>query len=853
MHHPLRALTSLVLICLCLLTVLANPTSARETVSLIRVEFDHPDQIVRLLQLDLDIVYRSPQDYHLLVTQAELNLLVQEGFAIAVIHEDAVAANQQSMARAADWGLYMTLDEIDSYIDSLIAARPDLISNKVSLGQTIEGRDIWAFKLSDNPNVDEDEPELFLNACHHAREVITPMVLRGFVNYLLSNYDSNPVITDLVDSRELWIVMVVNPDGYFHNEVIEPAGGGLWRKNRRDNNDGTFGVDLNRNYSYKWGYDNNGSSSSGGSNVYRGTGPFSEPETEAIRDFIISRKFEIVVNYHSYGNLILWPWGYFDGYTDDNDIFAALGDSLMVRTGYTPGPGWILYNVNGDADDWNYGALPGGRKIFPFTFEVGNSFQGFWPDQSDIDMLVNTNIFSSLFLLQVAGSEERLVPPHQPIIIVDPIVEAADLELNWNPNDEYNRPLEYELIQMSDPYSYTDSAENSDNFAMDGFSLSSALARSGSTSFFSGTELGQMQHLTFIDGILVEPGDSLKFWAIYQIYPEWNYAYVEASTDGIVFSPLDGSLSTDDDAYGNNSGHGITGFSDGWVEGKYDLSGFTGQTVTIRFTYANAGQVAYSGIYIDDISGLKQYATQTTITTNGADTTVTIGSLEPGDHFFKIRGRDAELQWSRFSATARVFAIEGLVCVDGDGDSFGDPGYPENTCPDDNCPDIFNAQQVDADADGIGDLCDNCPTTANIDQADIDADGIGDMCDECVDTDNDGFGDPGYPSNLCALDNCPDLPNPGQEDANADGIGDLCCCGRLTGGFAGDTDCDAEGKRNLADITRLIDRVYISKVLLCCENAGNTNGDAEEKINLADITALIDHVYVSKEELTPCL
>ena len=833
--------------------ILATAVSAAETVSLIRVQFDHPDKLVRLARMDLDIVYRSPEGYQILVTQAELEVLTEDGFAVEVIHEDAVAANRKSMARAADWGLYMTLAEVNSYIDSVVAARPDLVSNKVSIGQTIEGRDIWAFKLSDNPNIDEDEPELFFNACHHAREVITPMVLRGFVNYLLSGYDSNPDIQSLVDSRELWIVMVVNPDGYYINEVIEPGGGGLWRKNRRDNGDGTFGVDLNRNYSYQWGYDNNGSSPITSSNVYRGTAPFSEPEIAAIRDFVISHEFEIVVNYHAYGNLVLWPWGYYDGYTEDNDIFAALGDSLKARNGYTPGPGWILYNVNGDADDWNYGALPGGRKIFPFTIEVGNSSQGFWPDESDITMLVNANIYSSLYLLQVAGEEERLVAPHQPIFLVAPIVEATDLELNWDPNDEYNRPVEYDLWQMTDPYSFTDSADNSDNFAMDGFSLTSASFHSSSSSFHSGTQLGQIKYLSLIDGLLVEPGDSLNFWASYQIYPEWNYAYVEASTDGISFSPINGNLSTEDDYYGNNIGHGITGFSGGWVKGKYDLSGFAGQTVFVRFSYVNAGQVAYSGIYIDDISGLKGYDTRSAISTNGADTTAAIGTLLSGDYFFKIRGRDTELQWGLFSAITQITAIDGLVCVDSDGDSFGDPDHPENNCPDDNCPDTPNVLQFDSDDDGVGDLCDNCLTTANAEQTDVDNDGIGDLCDECVDSDNDGFGDPGYASNVCPLDNCPDLPNPGQEDTNSDGIGNLCCCGWFTGGFTGNIDCDAEAKRNLSDITRLIDRVYISKLALCCENSGNSDGDAGGKINLADITALIDHVYISKGELSPCL
>ena len=120
-----------------------------------------------------------------------------------------------------------------------------------------------------------------------------------------------------------------------------------------------------------------------------------------------------------------------------------------------------------------------------------------------------------------------------------------------------------------------------------------------------------------------------------------------------------------------------------------------------------------------------------------------------------------------------VFKEEHL-CIDTDGDGFGDPGHPENDCPDDNCPTVYNPNQTDGDSDGVGDLCDNCHLVPNPDQEDADLDGKGDSCDVCTDMDGDGFGDPGFPYNTCADDNCPSAYNPDQGDADNDGFGDAC-------------------------------------------------------------------------------
>src|SRR5690606_27290450 len=152
----------------------------------------------------------------------------------------------------------------------------------------------------DHPGVDEGEPEALYTGVHHAREPGSMMAVLYFMYYLAEQYETNPEVRDLVDERRLFFVPVVNPDGYVVNETTDPDGGGMWRKNLRDNGDGSFGVDVNRNYGYEWGYDDVGSSPLPGSETYRGPAPFSEPEIVALRDFLEGgRRVSMAFNYHT--------------------------------------------------------------------------------------------------------------------------------------------------------------------------------------------------------------------------------------------------------------------------------------------------------------------------------------------------------------------------------------------------------------------------------------------------------------------------------------------------------------------------------------------------------------------------
>lgn len=302
---------------------------------------------------------------------------------------------------AGTMGGYFTYQEMLEMVDQMAAMYPNLIKAREPITNaytTHENRPVYWLKISDNPNVDEAEPEVLYDAVHHAREPNSMSQLLFYMWYLLENYDNDPEIKYLVDNTEMYFVPCVNPDGYIYNENTNPNGGGFWRKNRRDNGDGTFGVDLNRNYGFQWGFDNTGSSPNTNSATYRGTAPFSEPETRMMRDFCFDHNFQIALNYHTYGNLLIYPWGWVDGASPDHATFATFGPFMTRENNFLTGFGsqTVGYTVNGTSDDWMYGEQDTKEKIYSMTPEVGPSSWGFWPPSTAIDDLNKSNMTMNL-------------------------------------------------------------------------------------------------------------------------------------------------------------------------------------------------------------------------------------------------------------------------------------------------------------------------------------------------------------------------------------------------------------------------------------------------------------------------
>lgn len=408
---------------------------------LVKVMPDNETQLKQLYRFSrLDIVDGETREEPYVVAYPEdLQFLQEQGYQYEILHQnlEQFYADRLSGAQALMGG-YRTYAEIVAKLDSFHTAYPNLTTAKFSIGQTLQGRDQWVIKISDNPTVDENEPEVFYNSLIHARE---PAAMEGviyFMEYLLSHYATDPSIADLVNNRELYFLPCVNPDGYVYNQTTNPNGGGMWRKNRKNNGDGSYGIDLNRNFDAAWGIDNSGSSPIPSDETYRGTAPFSELETQHIRDFVNSRHFVTEIDYHTYQNLVLYPWGtsYYDGdgLTEDNATFEMIADSMAYwihsvnNVWYTTGTPWqTLYNVNGGSFDWEYGETTNHLKVFAVTTEVGGVSDGFWPPQNRILPLAQENLPANLFMARIAAA---LAPVPYAIMLQSP----CETELNGNNN-----------------------------------------------------------------------------------------------------------------------------------------------------------------------------------------------------------------------------------------------------------------------------------------------------------------------------------------------------------------------------------------------------------------------------------
>jgi carboxypeptidase T len=361
--------------------------------------------------------------------RAARTALTEAGVAIDAIGKDSAVTiiDADGLARLREQGLmplsvapldfppadaaYHNYAEMTSSIQQIAAAHPD-ITRIYTTGLSLEGRPILAVKISDAPDVDDPaEPAVLFFALTHAREHLTVEMGLEVIRLFTEGYGLDPALTNLVNTREIWVLPNVNPDGGEYD--IESGFYQWWRKNRRPNPDGSYGVDLNRNYGFRWGCCG-GSSSSPSSEVYRGPTSFSEPETQVVRDFVLAHPdITAAITFHTYAELILYPYGYTDNNLpsdmDPNDYnaFVALARRMADTNGYTPRQASDLYITDGDAVDWLYGA----HRIFAFTFEMypPDDSPGFYPPADVIQAQTRRNDAAVTYLVAVADNPRKVI------------------------------------------------------------------------------------------------------------------------------------------------------------------------------------------------------------------------------------------------------------------------------------------------------------------------------------------------------------------------------------------------------------------------------------------------------------
>ena len=325
-----------------------------------------PADLEKLTEVGVDTAHtrqskaaRGKVRLDVVITEAQADTLRAEGLSVRVKKVNGRnASDEAQLQNLTGYDAFRSYSEEGGIADELreTAAAYPAITKLISIGQSVNGQDILALKVTKNAKVVKDgkRPSVLYAGAQHAREWITPEMVRRLMHHYLEGYGTDAELTGIVNTTELWFLPVANPDGYDFTFTDER----LWRKNLRDNDgDGTItagdGVDPNRNFAVKWGWDNEGSSPDPDSETYRGTGPNSEPETQALNQLFDRIGFEFFINYHSAAELLLYGIGWQVSTPSPDDVIyeAMAGDDTNPAVpGYDPDISAELYTTNGDTD-----------------------------------------------------------------------------------------------------------------------------------------------------------------------------------------------------------------------------------------------------------------------------------------------------------------------------------------------------------------------------------------------------------------------------------------------------------------------------------------------------------------------
>ncbi|MFO7637864.1 MAG: M14 family zinc carboxypeptidase [bacterium] len=578
------------------------------------------------------------ESYDLVLEREDLDRVRSSGLPWSVVTDDL----DTQAADAWSFGYYCDYDSLVRIMRNWAATYPT-ICRFDSIGQTFLGRWIYAVKISDNVHLEEDEPEVLMEATHHAREWAAPQAARHFGDSLLTSYGSDPAITDFVDNHQLWIIPVVNVDGYDYDYPQQR----MWRLNRKPFGS-AIGCDPNRDYNgscdttrmHAWGALVRGSRSTHypGHETWFGARSDWAECVDALQQFFRERTFVADVTLHSYGELVIWPFS--SGVAPYDQTIASLGQGMAAQMSrlsggtYTPQQANYLYPSAGSSKDWMYGWAHnvGGFPCMSYTIELGTTF---YQNTSQLPAIQTACFKGSFYLFSRADSiinalEGRVPPP-----VLTPLDSSVTGEfiLHWRPvRSAYNRPLKWEVEELSGLSVIEDDFESGTGlWDLGGFSLSTTQRRSGAYSLYSGSANNISNYMVTRDPYPVGSGDSLTFWVWYDLENNYDVFVAEVSENGLEWSQLH-------DRY--------TGNSSGWQRKIFPLERWVGRSVYIRLRAMTDDNTLRNGVYVDDVCPVPLFDSRSVLSDNVTDTLYQVTGRTPGRYWYRVRGYNATRHWS---------------------------------------------------------------------------------------------------------------------------------------------------------------------------------------------------------------
>ena len=404
------------------------------TLMLVRVFAETPEEAAYLMGNFDETHNHGPNEIELLLWPGDLAELDSLGLEYEVIVEDLVARDRALEAASdatpvaqpgPDRTEYRRLTDYNAELQELADKNKGLVELFEMKRPSLEGRTVYGVEIAANVKDKADgRPIFYLDALHHAREWPAAEFTMIYAHYLAEEFGKDPKVTSLLKRARVIIVPIVNVDGFDYSREsvtsVHPvlatstsplaAGNGFegyWRKNRRSltgatvpvaqKNPDAYGVDPNRNYSYLWGDNQGGSSGSQVSQTYRGEAPFSEPETQNVRDIILGRNVTGIITNHTYQSSVLRAGG---GDSPEDAILESLGQKMADVLGYQNN-GTVGYPTTGTTDDWAYAVM----GAVGFTIEHGT--QGFHPPYGDFVLQHHDEVSKAFTVMLEASADPK--------------------------------------------------------------------------------------------------------------------------------------------------------------------------------------------------------------------------------------------------------------------------------------------------------------------------------------------------------------------------------------------------------------------------------------------------------------